>query len=162
MKTLWAPWRIKYIQEKREGCFLCRANEENHDAENLVIHRGIECFCILNKYPYNSGHVMVVTKKHKGDLSELSNEEMLEMMTLTREVRDVLVKKMHPDGFNIGLNLGKEAGAGVIDHLHIHIVPRWAGDTNFMPLIADTKVIPQSLEDLYHELKDCFKVESTR
>ena len=114
---------------------------------------------MLNKYPYNSGHVMVVTKEHKGDISELSNHEMLEMMTLVKDVRNVLIKKMHPDGFNIGLNLGKGAGAGVTDHIHIHIVPRWAGDTNFMPLIADTKVIPQSLEELYHELKACFQEE---
>ncbi|HHT9124448.1 MAG TPA: HIT family protein [Candidatus Brocadiia bacterium] len=156
MKTLWAPWRIKYIKEKTSGCFLCRANEENHDAENLVIYRGRDCFCMLNKYPYNSGHVMVVTKKHKGDISELTSHEMLEMMMLVKEVREVLIKKMHPDGFNIGLNLGKEAGAGVTDHIHIHVVPRWMGDTNFMPVFTDTKVIPQSLEELYHELKDCF------
>ena len=99
---------------------------------------------------------MVTPKKHKGDLHKLSNSEMLELLTLTRDVKNVLAGKMKPDGFNIGFNLGKVAGAGVEDHIHLHIVPRWNGDTNFMPVIAGTKVIPQSLEDLYLELKDCF------
>ncbi|ODS32981.1 MAG: hypothetical protein SCARUB_01920, partial [Candidatus Scalindua rubra] len=118
--------------------------------------KGKECFCILNKYPYNNGHLMVAPKLHKDDLSKLSSSEMIEFLTLTSNVKNVLSKKMNPDGFNLGINLGKVAGAGVEGHIHLHIVPRWKGDTNFMPVIADTKVMPQSLDDLYLELKDHF------
>ncbi|MFQ5964884.1 MAG: HIT domain-containing protein [Candidatus Scalinduaceae bacterium] len=155
MKNIWAPWRKEFILSKKGGnCFFCEAINGNQDRKNLVLHRGKECFCILNKYPYNNGHLMVAPKKHKDDLSKLNNAEMLELLTLTRDVKNILTKKMKPDGFNIGINLGKVAGAGVEDHIHIHIVPRWRGDTNFMPVVAETKVIPQSLDDLYLELKN--------
>ncbi|MDR4505646.1 MAG: HIT domain-containing protein [Candidatus Scalindua sp.] len=157
MKNLWAPWRKEYILgEKEECCFLCEALGDNQDRKNLILYRGKESFCILNKYPYNSGHAMVVPNRHIKELSNLSNSEMLELLTIASNVKDILSKKMNPEGFNIGMNLGKVAGAGVEDHIHLHIVPRWNGDTNFMPVIADTKVIPQSLEDLFKELESLF------
>ncbi|MBO1224857.1 MAG: HIT domain-containing protein [Candidatus Scalindua sediminis] len=144
------------MSKKEENCFFCTAIKDNQDRKNLVLYRGKECFCILNKYPYNSGHLMVAPKMHKDDLSKLSDSEMLELLTLTRDVKDILTKKLKPEGFNLGINFGKVAGAGVEGHIHLHLVPRWKGDTNFMPVIAETKVIPQSLEDLYLELKDYF------
>ncbi|KKL97610.1 hypothetical protein LCGC14_1832730, partial [marine sediment metagenome] len=151
------PWRKEFIlSKKEENCFFCTAIKDNQDRKNLVLYRGKECFCILNKYPYNSGHLMVAPKMHKDDLSKLSDSEMLELLTLTRDVKDILTKKLKPEGFNLGINFGKVAGAGVEGHIHLHLVPRWKGDTNFMPVIAETKVIPQSLEDLYLELKDYF------
>ena len=157
MENIWAPWRKEFILSKKDdNCFFCVAIKDNQDRKNLVLHRGKECFCILNKYPYNSGHLMVAPKMHKDDLSKLSDSEMLELLTLTRDVKDILTKKLKPEGFNLGINFGKVAGAGVEDHIHLHLVPRWKGDTNFMPVIAETKVIPQSLEDLYLELKDYF------
>ncbi len=157
MENIWAPWRKEFIlSKKEENCFFCTAIKDNQDRKNLVLYRGKECFCILNKYPYNSGHLMVAPKMHKDDLSKLSDSEMLELLTLTRDVKDILTKKLKPEGFNLGINFGKVAGAGVEDHIHLHLVPRWKGDTNFMPVIAETKVIPQSLEDLYLELKDYF------
>ncbi len=144
------------MSKKEENCFFCKAVKENQDHKNLVLYRGKECFCILNKYPYNNGHLMVAPTLHKDDLSKLSSSEMLEFMTLTRDMKGILSKKMNPDGFNLGINLGKVAGAGVEGHIHLHIVPRWKGDTNFMPVVSDTKVISQSLHDLYIELKDYF------
>lgn len=155
MGNLWAPWRITYIQEspKEDGCFLCNAIRDNRDEKNLLVYRGKECVCMLNKYPYNSGHLMVAPNRHKADISGLSGEEMLEVMEMARDMKELLEKIMKPDGFNLGVNLGKSAGAGLIGHFHLHIVPRWNGDTNFMPVISDVKVIPQSLEDLYKELK---------
>lgn len=155
MKNLWAPWRITYIQEhqKEGGCFLCNSFRDNQDEKNLIVRRGQECFCILNKYPYNNGHLMIVPNKHKPDISDLTEHEMLEIMKLTKDMKELLTTIMKPEGFNLGINLGKVAGAGLVGHFHLHIVPRWDGDTNFMPIISDVKVIPQSLEDLYKEFK---------
>jgi ATP adenylyltransferase len=157
MKNLWAPWRKEFIlSKKEENCFFCEAIKDNQDRKNLVLYRGKECFCILNKYPYNNGHLMIAPKMHKDDLSKLNDSEMLELLTLSRDVKNILAKKLKPEGFNLGINFGKVAGAGVEDHIHVHLVPRWTGDTNFMPVIAETKVISQSLDDLYLELKDYF------
>jgi ATP adenylyltransferase len=155
MENIWAPWRITYIKNNSEekGCFLCNAFQDNQDEKYFVIYRGKECFCILNKYPYNNGHLMIVPGKHKADISDLTDVEMLEIMRLARDMKETLTRIMKPEGFNIGINLGKPAGAGLIGHFHLHIVPRWNGDTNFMPVISDVKVIPQSLEDLYKEFK---------
>ncbi|MCF6156773.1 MAG: HIT domain-containing protein [Candidatus Brocadia sp.] len=155
MKNLWAPWRIAYIQEqpKENGCFLCDSFQGNQDEKHLIVYRGKECFCILNKYPYNNGHLMIVPNKHKPDISDLTDQEMLEIMKLTRDMKELLMAIMKPEGFNLGINLGRSAGAGLVGHFHLHIVPRWNGDTNFMPIISDVKVIPQSLEDLYREFK---------
>lgn len=155
MKNLWAPWRIAYIQEhsKETGCFLCNAFQDKQDEKHHIVARGKECFCIFNKYPYSSGHLMVAPNRHKPDISDLTEHEMLEIMKLTRSMKDLLTTIMKPEGFNLGVNLGKSAGAGLIGHFHLHIVPRWNGDTNFMPVISEVKVIPQSLEDLYKEFK---------
>lgn len=155
MENIWAPWRITYIKEdsKENGCFLCNAIRDNQDEKHLVIYRGKECFCILNRYPYNSGHLMVTPNKHKADISDLTDEEMLEIMKLARNMKEILAKIMKPEGYNLGINLGKPAGAGLVGHFHLHIVPRWNGDTNFMPVISEVKVIPQSLDDLYKEIK---------
>ncbi|MHC4182710.1 MAG: HIT family protein [Planctomycetota bacterium] len=144
------------MSKKEENCFFCEAIKDNQDRKNLVLYRGKECFCILNKYPYNNGHLMIAPKTHKDDLSKLNDSEMLELLTLSRDMKSILTKKLKPEGFNLGINFGKFAGAGVEGHIHVHLVPRWKGDTNFMPVIAETKVIPQSLDDLYLELKDYF------
>lgn len=156
MKNIWAPWRKEFIlNKKEENCFFCEAIKDNQDRKNMILYRGDKCFCILNKYPYNNGHLLIAPILHKDDLTKLCNPEMLEFMTLTRDMKKILSKKMNPDGFNLGINLGNVAGAGVEGHIHLHIVPRWNGDTNFMPVISDTKVIPQTLDDLYIELKSC-------
>jgi len=163
MQNLWAPWRIEYIKnitKKEKSCFLCQAFNGNPDEAKLIIHRGKECFSILNRYPYNNGHMMVVPTEHKPDISDLTDSETLEIMKLSSDMKKLLTETITPDGFNLGINLGKTAGAGLLGHLHIHIVPRWDGDTNFMPVLSDVKVIPQSLEDLARELKDHLKTTS--
>jgi ATP adenylyltransferase len=142
--------------KKPKGCFFCKALAERRDQANLLVHRGRECFCIMNRYPYNNGHLMVAANRHVGGLNDLSDSELLELMTLTREAQNVLTRLMKPQGFNLGINLGKVAGAGVVDHLHIHIVPRWNGDTNFMPVTASIKVVPQALDDLCRQLRTAF------
>jgi len=150
MEHLWAPWRIRYILgEKEAGCFLCRKSQESDDAKNHIIIRERNCFALLNAYPYNAGHLMVAPYKHTGELDDLSEQELSELMSLTRRCKQLLVKAVKADGFNIGLNLGRVAGAGVLDHVHMHIVPRWNGDTNFMPVLADTHVVPQALDELH-------------
>ncbi len=148
-KRLWAPWRIKYILEsKTQGCFLCDIVKRRADTANLVVRRGRACILLLNRYPYNGGHLMVAPLRHIAELQALNAAEQLELMQLTALGMDLLGKVCHPDGYNIGVNQGEAAGAGLKDHIHLHIVPRWNGDTNFMPVIADIKVIPQSLEEL--------------
>ena len=154
MDTLFAPWRIEYIKmEKQEGCIFCNLPRENEDEENLILHRGKHAFVIMNNYPYNPGHVMVAPFRHVGSWEELSDEEFVEMHHLVSLMIKAIRHAMNPHGFNIGVNLGRVAGAGIEDHVHVHIVPRWNGDTNFMPVIADTKVIPQAIRDTYRELK---------
>ena len=154
MEHLWAPWRIRYILgEKEEGCFFCRKPQESDDAKNHVVIRERNCFALLNTFPYNAGHLMVAPYQHTGELDDLSEQELSDLMGLTRRCKQLLAKAMKPDGFNIGLNLGRCAGAGVVDHLHVHIVPRWNGDTNFMPVLADTHVVPQALDELYAALR---------
>lgn len=154
MKVLWAPWRIEYIRSpKHEGCIFCDFPRENRDRERLILHRGRYSFVIMNNYPYNPGHVMIAPYRHVGRWEDLTDEELLEMMRLSQLMIKVIKKVMNPDGFNMGVNLGRVAGAGIEDHVHLHIVPRWNGDTNFMPVVADTKVIPESLQEAYDELK---------
>ena len=154
MKVLWAPWRIEYIRSpKHDGCIFCDFPKENRDRERLILHRGKHAFVIMNNYPYNPGHVMVAPYRHVGKWEDLTDEELLEIMKLTQLMIRVIKKAMNPDGFNLGVNLGRVAGAGIDDDVHLHIVPRWNGDTNFMPVIADTKVIPESLQEAYDELK---------
>lgn len=154
MKVLWAPWRIEYIRSpKHDGCIFCDFPKENRDKERLILYRGEKAFVIMNNYPYNPGHVMVAPYRHVANWEELTDEELLEIMKLTQLMIRAIKKAMNPDGFNLGVNLGRVAGAGIDSHVHLHIVPRWNGDTNFMPVIADTKVIPESLEEAYDELK---------
>ncbi|WP_297501912.1 HIT domain-containing protein [Thermococcus sp.] len=154
MKILWAPWRIEYIRSpKHDGCIFCDFPKENRDRDRLILHRGEKAFVIMNNYPYNPGHVMIAPYRHVGRWEDLTDEELLEMMKLSQLMIRAIKKAMKPDGFNLGVNLGRVAGAGIEDHIHLHIVPRWNGDTNFMPVIADTKVIPESLQDAYDELK---------
>ena len=154
MRNLWAPWRMEYIGDLTEdGCFLCRAWESTEDDVNLVVWRGRRTFVIFNRFPYSNGHLMVATAEHGRMLSDLSDEELVELMRATARMQRLLERVVRAHGFNIGLNLGRSAGAGLIDHLHLHIVPRWEGDTNFMPVLADVKVIPQGLQELYRGLK---------
>lgn len=157
MDQLWAPWRMEYIltnqHDRPQGCFLCAGWRERNDRENLVVYRAERTLVVLNKFPYNNGHLLVAPAAHKGQWSELAEAEMLELMQVLGLMLDVLTKSIKPDGFNIGVNLGRVAGAGLPDHLHWHVVPRWDGDTNFMPILADTKVIVQSLDSLYELLR---------
>jgi len=154
MEHLWAPWRIGYILRAKEpGCFLCRKPQEADDAKNHILIRDRTCFALLNAYPYNAGHLMVVPYKHTAELDDLTESEMADLMTLTRRCKQILARALKPDGFNIGLNLGRAAGAGVDDHMHFHIVPRWSGDTNFMSVTGgDIRVVPQALDDMYAAL----------
>jgi ATP adenylyltransferase len=147
-RPLWAPWRIEYITGPKDGdCIFCAAAASQHqDPAHDPIDRGEHCLTMLNAFPYAPGHVMVAPFRHVGALEDLNDAELLEMMRLAQRAILAIRKAMTPDGFNVGLNLGKVAGAGFADHLHLHVVPRWAGDTNFMPVLADTDVIPQALE----------------
>ena len=154
MNHIWAPWRIKYIRSpKHNGCIFCDFPKENRDEERLILYRGKHAFVIMNNYPYNPGHVMIAPYRHVGEWEELTDEELLDIMKLSQLTIKALKRAMKPQGFNMGVNIGCVAGAGVKDHVHLHIVPRWNGDTNFMPVIANTKVIPESLEEAYKELK---------
>jgi ATP adenylyltransferase len=158
MQILWAPWRLKYIKAPKEkGCFLCKYIKSKNDKKNLILYRGKTAFIILNRYPYNSGHLMVAPIKHSADFSMLTDAEQLELIKLTARAIDVLKKSFAPMGFNIGVNLGRVAGAGLEDHLHFHVVPRWNGDTNFMPATSSTKVMPQLLDETYKILKKFLK-----
>jgi ATP adenylyltransferase len=153
MEQLSAPWRIRYILgEKESGCFFCKKSQEKDDAKNHVVIRDRTCFALLNTFPYNAGHLMVAPYKHTGELDDLAETELADLMSLTRRCKQLLSRAIKPHGFNIGLNLGRCAGAGVLDHVHVHIVPRWDGDTNFMPVLADTHVLPQALDELYRTL----------
>ncbi len=159
-KNLWAPWRIKYIQSLSESsdCFICH-NLENpqDDDKNLVLWRSNHCIVILNRFPYNNGHLLIAPARHIGDLEAATNEELLDMTKLVRESQKALSLAIKPHGFNVGMNFGRCAGAGLPDHLHIHLVPRWDGDTNFMNVCSDTDVISQSLTELLEQLKQISK-----
>ena len=141
------------LNPEKDGCFLCNAAGEDRDEENLILHRAAECFCIMNRYPYNNGHLLMAPYRHVADLDDLTEGEMLALMQLLRASKAALARVMSPDGFNIGVNLGRSAGAGLEAHLHLHIVPRWQGDTNFMPVFAEAKVIPQALSALWTQLR---------
>jgi len=157
MRRIWAPWRLEYVaSEAEEGCFLCRALEREDDRENLLVYRGTTCAVILNRYPYSNGHLLVFPHRHVPEPRELTAEEKLESMTLLDRAIAILRETIAPHGFNVGINIGKAAGAGLETHLHTHIVPRWNGDTNYMAVIGDTRVIPQSLLDLWDRLHPLF------
>ena len=155
MEHIFATWRMAYIAApKHEGCIFCDFPAERRDAERYILHRGESCFVILNLYPYNPGHMMVVPYRHTNVYESLTDPEALDMHRLTARAVALLKREMRPDGFNIGINLGHPAGAGVEGHLHRHIVPRWNGDNNFMPVLADTRVVPESLEATYRKLAE--------
>lgn len=148
---------MEYIlKEKNEGCIFCEIPEENRDEKNYILYRGEFCFVILNTYPYNNGHIMIAPYSHVKNLEELNKDTINELMSLCQKSIFILKEKMNPQGFNIGVNIGKVAGAGILEHVHLHIVPRWQGDTNFMPVILDTKVIPEYLSKTYYLLKPNF------
>jgi len=157
MDKLWAPWRIEYIKSpKPEGCFFCQYIQENDDRKRLILHRGKKAFVIMNYYPYNNGHIMVVPYKHSSKLSDLDIDTKVEIMDLIDIGMEALRETLNAEGFNVGLNSGQIAGAGVDDHLHFHIVPRWSGDTNFMPVLGHTKVVSQGLRETWELLKKVF------
>ena len=152
-RRLWAPWRLEYIKgPKPDGCILCEKPAEGDDEATYVVHRGENCFVILNAFPYNNGHLMIAPYEHTGALEALPDATVLELMQLTRRGIEALAAVYGPEGFNIGINQGKVAGAGVEDHIHQHVVPRWGADTNFMPVIANTRVLPQSLDASYDDV----------
>jgi ATP adenylyltransferase len=157
-QRLWAPWRLDYIKgPKPDECIFCTAAEAGDDAARYVVARGERCFVILNAFPYNNGHVMVSPYEHLPSIEELGDEALLELMTLTRRSIEAIRAAYEPDGFNLGVNQGKVAGAGFDDHVHLHVVPRWEADTNFMPVIGSTRVLPESLDASYARLSPLFR-----
>ncbi len=153
MKVLWAPWRMTYIAGDREqGCLLCSKLKGRDDRGNLILCRSSHSFVILNRFPYTNGHLMVVPNRHVASLDELNEGEMVALMALLKQSIIILKRALKPDGFNVGMNIGSVAGAGIEDHIHFHIVPRWNGDTNFMPVLVETKVMPEYLEKTYDRL----------
>jgi ATP adenylyltransferase len=155
MDRLWAPWRMQYITDNQTDpdCIFCVKPTEDRDEDNLILYRGEASYIIMNAFPYNNGHLLIAPYRHIADLSLLTEAEQLDMLRLTTLGCEVLKASCGPHGFNVGMNLGQVAGAGIADHMHIHIVPRWSGDTNFMPVIGETKVLPQALCATYGLLK---------
>ena len=155
MEHIWSPWRYKYIasSDREPGCVFCRVQREESDRENLIIHRASLNFVILNLYPYTSGHLMIVPYEHVASLASVTEPVTNEMMALAKKAQTSLEAEYRPDGFNIGMNLGRNAGAGVAEHIHLHVVPRWAGDTNFMAVLAGTTVVPEALKDIAAKLR---------
>jgi ATP adenylyltransferase len=160
LERLWAPWRMPYImstvKQNDNGCVFCNMLAEAEDERNLILHRGERAFVVMNLFPYNTGHLMVVPLRHTGDFASLSVAEHTELAALIAKSKAILDASMSPHGFNIGMNLGRASGAGIVDHLHYHIVPRWTGDNNFMSVTADTKVISESLKDTWRRLRASF------
>lgn len=158
MKLIWTPWRYKYIKGIAEkGCTLCKIHKDKDSRKRHVLKKDKNAYIVLNKYPYSNGHLMIIPYKHTDELKDLKMETKIEMFELLEKAIDVLKKHLKPEGFNIGVNIGKPAGAGIINHFHIHVVPRWNGDTNFMPIFGQTKIIPQSLDDVYKMFIKDFK-----
>ncbi|MGF1582010.1 MAG: HIT family protein [Gemmataceae bacterium] len=159
MDSLWAPWRLQYVaapkksDESVKDCFICRGQNEQNDKENLIVLRESEVLVVLNRFPYNNGHLLIAPNDHIGELTDLGDKQLLQCMQVIQRMVTILKGTMQPHGFNIGLNLGRAGGAGLPGHLHWHVVPRWNGDTNFMPVLGETKVISQSLEALYELLQ---------
>lgn len=158
MKVLWAPWRMEYILSDREDrCFICDAAQDGPCEENLLLYRGDKALVLMNRYPYNNGHLLVAPVAHTADLSELTVAEYGETMDLFRFTFKVLTDLMAPEGFNAGINIGRTGGAGLEEHIHFHVVPRWNGDTNYMPVVSDTRVIPEALMETYRALRPRFE-----
>ena len=169
MDRLYAPWRMAYIEQPRKDgslalpqsrsrCVFCDAATASDDVDNLIVHRGKAAFVLLNLFPYNTGHLLVLPYLHTAKLTDLDDDASLELWTLAKGAQAALESVMHPEGYNLGMNLGKVSGAGIADHLHLHIVPRWNGDTNFMPVLADIKVLPDALENTCRKLRAAWKV----
>ena len=159
MDRLWATWRMPYIdslKEKDQGCIFCEKPKAEEDKESFIIHRRAKTFVILNTFPYNPGHIMIAPYRHVRRISEFDSAEMGEVMDLLALSEEVLEEVFRPNGINVGVNLGRSAGAGVPGHIHVHLVPRWEGDSNFMPVFANTKVLPQGLEDTYVRLREAY------
>ncbi len=158
--SLWAPWRMEYIRSlspdaKDDGCFLCGYwGQPDSDQENRVVWRTSRCMVVLNRFPYTNGHLLVAPAEHVGELAALDDDTLIDMTRATRDAVGLLTDVLHPQGFNVGINLGRCAGAGLPGHVHTHIVPRWSGDTNYMAVIGDTRVVPQSLDDLHTQLTE--------
>jgi len=156
LNRLWATWRMQYVttlDKSPGGCVFCEIARAEDGPENLIVHRGRSCYVVLNLYPYNNGHAMVIPLRHVPSLAELTDDERLEMMKLVSAMQVALEEELRAQGFNLGMNLGRAGGAGIPEHLHLHIVPRWMGDTNFMPVVGETKVLPESLENTYARLR---------
>ena len=158
MDYLWTPWRYQYVTkgDAPSVCVFCTAAGSSDDKKTLIVHRAVHNFIILNRFPYTNGHVMVVPYKHVATLEELPQEALVEMILLARECEKNLQEVYHPDGLNIGVNLGRSAGAGIAGHIHMHILPRWTGDTNFMTVVGETRVLPEDLEITWERLREAF------
>jgi ATP adenylyltransferase len=160
VERIWAPWRLEYVKDaskdKESECIFCAALDAGDDEENLIVHRGERCFVILNRYPYTNGHLMVAPYDHVAELQKLDDETLAEIMSLAQRGIAALETSYSPHGYNVGFNQGRVAGAGVEHHIHMHVVPRWGGDTNFMPVLGDTRVMNQTLEDSYETVKEAF------
>jgi ATP adenylyltransferase len=153
VNILWTPWRLKFILgEKPDKCVLCSKPQESRDRENYILHRGELCYIMLNLYPYTNGHLMIVPYRHEADITKLDGETLQEMMRFIQASVAAITKAMNPTGFNLGMNLGRFAGAGIDDHLHMHLVPRWSGDANFMTVLGETRLIPEDLDSTYDRL----------
>lgn len=156
MEILWSPWRMEYLErDKRltDTCVFCDAIQDTHDRANLVLHRDESCFVIFNRYPYNNGHLLVVPNRHVGDLDDLTSDESANVMHVARYGVRLLRGALRPDAVNVGMNLGSAAGAGILDHVHLHIVPRWEGDTSYMTVLSETRVIAEVLSETFDRLK---------
>ena len=156
MEIIWTPWRYEYVNsvDDREGCIFCDKSKAENDRENLVVFRGERCFAILNLFPYTTGHIMIAPYEHADTIEKLDPETLTEMMVVAQRSVSAIRDAFGPEGFNLGINISRVAGAGIEDHLHLHLVPRWAGDNNFMAVIAETRVLPRTLDDVWLALKD--------
>ena len=159
MEHLWAPWRMTYINsgDKQADCIFCEKLAERRDEENLILYRGERCFVLMNLFPYNNGHLMVAPYAHLPTIEQLDRDTLADLMATAQQCLAALHTAMHPDGFNMGINQGHVAGAGITDHVHLHVVPRWNGDTNFMPVVGDVKVLSEHVMGTYHRLLPAFQ-----
>ena len=159
-ERIWAPWRLEYVKDaakdSEQECIFCTKPAEDDDAANLIVHRGERCFVILNLFPYTNGHLMIAPYEHVAYLPDVDRDSLAELMSLAQRAMRALDERYAPHGYNLGFNQGRVAGAGVEHHIHLHVVPRWGGDTNFMPVLADTRVLPQALEQSYETLRGAF------
>lgn len=165
MRHIWAPWRMAYVEANpstSSGCIFCAKAAEDRDEENLIVTRGKTCFALMNLYPYNTGHLMIAPYAHVPSIQQMNTRSLTEMMTLAQRLLAALQEALGPHGFNLGINQGAVAGAGIADHAHMHIVPRWNADTNFMPVVADVKVMPELLTTTYHKIRERLDTPSPR